>query len=260
MFGIIPRVLWERRIPPDERNRIQMIMRSLLLEGDGRVILIDNGAGNKYDQRFRDIYALEEDTLEGSLKKAGVHAEEITDVILTHLHFDHAGGSTDRKGEKVVPKFINATYHLQERHLKEARNPNLRERASFLAHNFEPLAASGQLKTYSGGGSIFPGVDLLVMNGHTAGQQLVKITGKEGSLVFCADLLPTVHHVRGPWVMAYDVQPLLSMREKEEFLREALQGEWQLFFEHDPEVNIASIHETEKGMSTCMHRPLAELF
>lgn len=260
MFGIIPRVLWERRIPPDDRNRIQVSMRSLLLEGDGRLILIDNGAGNKYGQRFRDIYALEGCLLEASLKKAGFSVEDVTDVILTHLHFDHAGGSTDRRGSRIIPKFKNAIYHLQQHHLEAARNPNIRERASFFAHNFEPLVATGQLKTHLGEGSIFPGVDLLVMNGHTAAQQLVKISGREGTIVFCADLLPTIHHLRGPWVMAYDVQPLITMKEKEMFLRKALEHQWQLFFEHDPEVTIASLHETEKGIATCMTRSLSEVF
>ena len=260
MFGIIPRVLWARRIPPDERNRIQMCMRSLLLEGDGRVIMIDTGAGNKYDARFRDIYALGENTLEPSLERAGFCADNVTDVILTHLHFDHAGGSTNRSGERIVPTFKNATYHLQLDHLEEARNPNVREQASFFSDNFEPLIASGQMKTHQGDGKIFPGVELLVMNGHTTAQQLVKISGQEGTVIFCADLLPTVHHLRGPWVMAYDVRPLITVEEKGKFLREAYDQGWQLFFEHDPEVAVASLHETERGITTCKPRSLRELF
>ncbi len=260
MFGIIPRVLWQRRISPDDRNRIQMTMRSLLLEGDGRLILIDNGAGNKYDRRFQDIYALEGCLLEDSLRKAGFGTDEVTDVILTHLHFDHAGGSTERSGTRIVPKFRNATYHLQQRHLEEAQNPNIREQASFFADNFEPLIAAGQLKTHLGESCIFPGVDLLVMNGHTTAQQLVKISGEAGTLVFCADLLPTVHHVRGSWIMAYDVQPLVTIQEKKSFLRKALRHQWQLFFEHDANVIIAGLCDTEKGIVADRFRPLGEIF
>lgn len=260
MFGIIPRVLWARRMPPDDRNRISMCMRSLLLEGDGHVILIDNGAGNKYDARFKDIFALEGCTLDDSLKKAGFVAEDVTDVILTHLHFDHAGGSTTYDGGRVVPKFKNATYHLQRGHLDSARTPNIRERASFLPDNFEPLAATGQLRTHQGEGQLYPGIDLMVVNGHTTAQQLVRISGKEGTVVFCADLLPTVHHLRAPWVMAYDVRPLTTVAEKAHFLDNALAEQWQLFFEHDPEVTVASLQETEKGIITSSHRRLEQLF
>lgn len=259
MFGIIPRTLWARRMPPDDRNRIQMCMRALLLEGDGRLILIDNGAGNKYDERFRDIYALEGDSLDTSLKKAGFSTDDITDVILTHLHFDHAGGSTIRVGSRIVPRFKNATYHLQQKHLEEAGCPNIRERASFFANNFEPLNIAGQLHTHGGEGSIFPGIHLIVVHGHTTAQQLVKITGKEGTIVFCADLLPTVHHLQGPWVMAYDVRPLITVKEKESFLRDAFAEQWQLFFEHDPDVAVASLSETDKGIITHRHRSLDEL-
>jgi glyoxylase-like metal-dependent hydrolase (beta-lactamase superfamily II) len=235
-------------------------MRSLLLEGDGRVILIDNGAGNKYDARFKDIFALEGCILNDSLRRAGFVAEDVTDVILTHLHFDHAGGSTTYDGERVVPKFKNAIYHLQQSHLESARTPNIRERASFLPDNFEPLAATGQLRTHQGEGQLFPGVDLMVVNGHTTAQQLVRISGKEGVVVFCADLLPTVHHLRAPWVMAYDVRPLTTVEEKAHFLNSALAGRWQLFFEHDPEVAVASLKETEQGIITSSPRRLEELF
>lgn len=260
MFGIIPRVLWARRMTPDDRNRISMCMRSLLLEGDRRVILIDNGAGNKYDARFKDIFALEGCTLDDSLQKAGFTAEDVTDVILTHLHFDHAGGSTTYDRGRVVPKFKNAIYHLQQDHLESARSPNIRERASFLPDNFEPLAATGQLRTHQGEGQLLPGVDLMVVNGHTTAQQLVRISGKEGTVVFCADLLPTIHHLRAPWVMAYDVRPLTTVVEKAHFLSSALTDRCQLFFEHDPEVTVASLQETEQGITISSPRRLEELF
>lgn len=260
MFGIIPKALWAGRIPPDDRNRIPMCMRSLLLEGDGRVILIDNGAGDKYDDRFREIYALEPCTLEASLASAGFSTDDVTDVILTHLHFDHAGGSTHQSSSKIVPRFKNATYHLQQMHLEEARVPNIRERASFIPENFEPIAANGQFQTHYGEGTVCPGVDLLVVNGHTTAQQLVKISGKQGTLVFCADLLPTMHHLRGPWIMAYDVRPLMTVKEKGAFLTRAHAQQWHLFFEHDPEVVVASLEETEKGITACLPRSLNELF
>ncbi len=259
MFGIIPRVLWAKRMVPDDRNRIHLYMRSLLLVGDGRVILIDTGAGNKYSKRFQNIYALSESTIDSSLGNAGYCADDITDVILTHLHFDHAGGSTEYRDSAIVPKFKNATYHLQYDHLESARHPNIRERASFFSDNFEPLATTGQLITHGEGAKIFPGIELLVVHGHTTSQQLVKISGKEGTLVFCADLLPTIHHLRGPWVMAYDIRPLVTVEEKDHFLREALKHQWQLFFEHDPDVSVASVCETPKGISTCSHRSLNEL-
>ena len=260
MFGIIPKALWARRMPPDHRNRIQMCMRSLLLEAKDRLILIDTGAGDKYDQRFRDIYALETSTLMESILQSGFHADDITDVILTHLHFDHAGGSTHDRGDHLVPTFPNAIYHLQYDHLLEARNPSIREQASFMSQNFEPLAATGQLKTHSGSQVLYPGVEVIVVHGHTTAQQLVKISGEQGTLLFCADLFPTIHHVRGPWIMAYDVRPLVTIKEKTKILHHADHQNWHLFFEHDPDVEVATVQETDGGFTTDSPRTLHELF
>jgi len=261
MFGIIPQNLWARRMPPDQSNRIRMCMRCLLLEGNDQLILIDTGAGDKYDQRFRDIYALETYPLTESIHQAGFHVDEITDVILTHLHFDHAGGSTQYCGDhRVVPTFPNAIYHLQCDHLSEARNPNVREHASFFPENFGPLLSTGQLATHSGSKILYPGIEVIVVNGHTTAQQLVKIIGEQGTLLFCADLLPTIHHLRGPWIMAYDVRPLVTITEKFNILNEAYHQNWHLFFEHDPDVEVASVQKTDGDFTTVMPRMLRELF
>ncbi len=262
MFGIVPKPLWQRRIAPDERNRIPLHMRCLLLEDDGRLILIDNGVGDKYDAKFQDIFAIDHDehTLHASLNDAGFSPDDVTDVILTHLHFDHAGGSTTRQGDRLVPAFPNATYHVQHTHLDWARQPNEREKASFLSENIEPLVASGQINRIDGAGAVFPGIEVMLVNGHTEAQQMVKITGPEGTLVFVADLLPTSHHLRAPWIMAYDVRPLVTLQEKKAFLDEALAGGWHLFFEHDPDVPLASLEQTERGIAAANPRPLDELF
>ena len=260
MFGIVPKALWERRMAPDIRNRITMHMRALLLEGEGRVILIDNGAGDKYGERFRDIFALEGCKLTRSLAEAGFSEADVTDVILTHLHFDHAGGSTIRQQDRIVARFPGARYHIQGAQLRSARQPNQREQASFLPENFEPLAAAGQLHEVSGSRSLLPGIEVFTINGHTDAQQIVKVSGPEGTLVFVADLLPTIHHLRGPWVMAYDIRPLVTLEEKRSFLTEALANDWQLFFEHDPSVVVAGLQQTDRGIQACNFRPLSELY
>ena len=262
MFGVIPKVLWGRRIEADARNRITLNMRCLLLEGAGRLILVDVGVGDKYDARFADMFAIDhsEFSLERGLRASGFAAEDITDVVLTHLHFDHAGGATVRMGDMLMPRFPNATYYVQRDHLRSARAPSERERASFLPENIDRLAASGQLQRIEGAGTLFPGIDIIVVHGHTEAQQLLKISGPEGTLVYVADLLPTVHHVRGPWIMAYDVRPLVTLAEKTCFLDEAVSGDYRLFFEHDPDVAIANVIGGERGITTDSPRTLEELF
>ncbi len=249
MFGIIPKPLWERRIPADGRNRIPLAMRCLLLEGDGRLVLIDNGVGDKYDAKFGDIYAVDQESseLHRSLAMAGFGADEITDVILTHLHFDHCGGSTVRDADgSLRVAFPNATFHVQRDHWDWAhRSP--REGASFLSENLDPLEASGQLQLVDGPGEVLPGIEALVMNGHTQGQQLLKISDAEQTLIFVADLIPTAAHIPPIWVMAYDIAPLDTLAEKTSFLEEAVQREWLLFFEHDTEVATAGIRKGTRG-------------
>jgi glyoxylase-like metal-dependent hydrolase (beta-lactamase superfamily II) len=238
MFGVVPKTLWEKRIPADERNRITLAMRCLLLVGDAKVILIDAGIGDKSDAKFAEIFGIdhEHSTLEGSLAQVGYAPEDVTDVILTHLHFDHCGGATRRDGERIVATFPNATYHVQSEHWEWAMQPNVRERASFLKENFEPLAtdATARLNLLDGGGEFAEGIELIVVNGHTRAMQLVKVFDDQSVLLFAADLVPTAAHVPLPWVMAYDVEPLRTIEEKERILGEAADKGWLLFLEHDP--------------------------
>ena len=249
MFGIVPKPLWERKIPADARNRIPLAMRCLLLEGDGRLVLIDNGLGDKYDAKFADIYAVDHASseLHRSLDAAGFGADEVTDVVLTHLHFDHCGGSTTRDADGGLRvAFPNATFHVQRSHWDWA-HASPREGASFLAENLEPLEASGQLRFVDGPGEVVPGVEATVVNGHTRGQQMLTIADADQTLVFAADLLPTAAHVPTLWVMAYDVAPLDTIAEKERFLDRAAAEGWTVFFEHDTEVATAKIRKTERG-------------
>ncbi len=249
MFGIVPKNLWERRIPADEENRIPLAMRCLLLRGHDRTILIDNGLGDKYDDKFERIFGVDQESHEllRSLKSVGVEPTDVTDVILTHLHFDHAGGSTtlDDAGNLVLT-FANAAHHVQRSHWAWAHE-SPREQASFLTENLDPLEASGQLNLLDGDETPFPGIRMIVVDGHTRGQQLPLISGEEGALLYAADLLPTTAHLPLLWIMAYDVEPLETLEEKRRVLDEAVNGEWTVFFEHDPEVATARIVETSRG-------------
>ncbi|MBI4161755.1 MAG: MBL fold metallo-hydrolase [Acidobacteria bacterium] len=252
MFGVVPRELWQRTNPPDERNRIEMAMRCLLVRGEGRNVLIDTGIGDKFAAREAEIYKIDHRqwTLAKALRERGLAPEDVTDVVLTHLHFDHAGGATARDGGRLRPAFPNARYHLQEENLKTASRPNLRERRSYLQENFVPLEEAGCLNLHRGEEEILPGIHLLPVSGHTDGQHLVRIEGSDGAAaVFCGDLIPTSSHVPIPWVMGYDLRPLVSMREKEELLSEAVRNDWVLVFEHDPRVAAARVERTEKGFS-----------
>ena len=260
MFGIIPKPLWERRIAPDGRNRIPLAMRCLLLEGDGRLVLIDNGLGDKYDAKFADIYDVdvESSELHRSLAAAGFGADEVTDVILTHLHFDHCGGSTVREADGGLRvAFPNATFHVQRSHWSWAHT-SPREGASFLSENLDPLETSGQLKLVDGPGEIVPGVEALVVNGHTRGQQLLKISDEETTLLYAADLLPTAAHVPLVWVMAYDVAPLDTIAEKEPILTQAARESWTVFFEHDTEAATGRIEHGARGFRAVDVAPVLE--
>ena len=262
MFGIVPKPLWSRRIAADDQNRIPLNMRCLLLEGQGRVILIDNGLGEKYDSKFAEIYAIDEEhpALGQSLRAAGFTEEDVTDVVLTHLHFDHCGGSTRRTESGALElAFPNARYHVQRAHWDWALDPNLREQASFLDENLGPLAESDQLSLLDGQMELFPGIELIPVNGHTESQQLVKVSDQEKTLVFVADLLPTTAHLRLPWIMAYDVRPLVTLQEKARFLEDAVEGGWHFFFEHDPDTAVATPHRTKRGIDVVDARTLDEL-
>lgn len=263
MFGIVPKPLWEQRIAPDDQNRISLHMRCLLLNGADRTILIDTGIGDTFDgTKYADIYAVNrsETRLATSLNDIGIAPDEITDVILTHLHFDHCGGSTRRVGDDDHEvAFENATFYVQRDHWEWATDPNPKEAGSFLARNIQPLAESGQLQLVDGRTEIVDAVEVLPVHGHTRAQQMVKIAGEASTLVYVGDLLPTTHHLPAAWTMAYDVEPLRTIEEKAEFLHEAARSGWDLFFEHDPDVAVASLEETEHGIEPIRPRPLSAL-
>ncbi|WP_420457486.1 MBL fold metallo-hydrolase [Rubrivirga sp.] len=259
MFGIVPRPLWERRIAPDDRNRIPLAMRCLLLRGHGRTILVDTGLGHKGDAKFQDIYGVDHahSTLVGSLAALGVRPGDVTDVVLTHLHFDHAGGATTRTatgdpesspGQALALTFPRAAHYVQRAQWAWAHE-SPREGASFLPENLDPLDASGRLVLLDGDDAPFPNVVLHVVDGHTRGQQLVRVTDGSRSLLHAADLVPTAAHVPLLWVMAYDVEPLKTIAEKEALLGQAAREGWRLAFEHDPEVASAGVAETDRGFA-----------
>ena len=262
MFGIVPKPLWSQRIEPDSQNRIPLNMRCLLLVGDDRVILVDTGIGDTFEgTKFQDLYAVDHtsNTLEDSLAEHGIGRGDVTDVILTHLHFDHCGGSTRQTGSGPTVTFPNATYHVQEQHWDWANEPTPKDQGSFLTNTFAPIKAAGQLHRVDGAGSLFPHIDVALVHGHTEAQQIVKIADETTTLVYVADLLPTTHHLRPTWTMAYDVRPLQTIDEKEDFLDRAERSEWKLFFEHDPDVAVGDLSRTDHGIEVVRQRSLDEL-
>ena len=257
MFGVVPKSIWNKINPADENNMCSWALRCLLIEDGNRLILVDNGMGDKQDAKFFSYYYLHGgDTLDKSLAKHGFHRDDITDVFLTHLHFDHCGGSIIREGDKLVPAFKNATYWSNEAHWEWALNPNDREKASFLKENIIPIKESGQLKFIPEipevkanlVGSFYGNLNILFVNGHTAAMMIPKIKYKDKTIVYMADLLPSQGHIPIPYIMAYDIYPLKSMNEKKTFLREALQNDYILFFEHDPQYECCTLHQTERGI------------
>jgi len=240
MFGSVPKALWNRTNPADEKNRIRLAMRCLLLEGEGRRILVDDGVGDKFSPRFGEIFRIEgEHTLERSLAALDLGPEDVTDVVLTHLHFDHAGGSTRRSGDGLVPRLPRARYYVQRRNWENAVAPNPRERASYLPENFVPLHEAGVLTLWDGAQQPWPGFELFTADGHTRGQQLVRVSGGGETLYFVADLIPTASHVRIPFVMGYDVAAIETMAEKRALLERAARENAWICLEHDPEVALA---------------------
>lgn len=240
MFGSVPKPLWSRLNPPDERNRIRLAMRCLLLEGHGRRVLVDVGLGEKFDAKLRDIYRVEDEPrLETSLAAAGFAPGDVTDVVLTHLHFDHAGGSTARRGDRLVPRLPNARWYVQRRNWDNAHAPNPRERASYMPVNYDPLREAGVLELWEGPVRPWPGVEILTAEGHTRGQQLVRVEGGGSVAYFVADLIPTASHVRIPFVMGYDMAAIETMAEKRDLLARAAAERAWIVLEHDPETAMA---------------------
>jgi glyoxylase-like metal-dependent hydrolase (beta-lactamase superfamily II) len=260
MFGIVPKPLWERKIAADELNRIPLKARCLLLEGNGKLILIDNGIGDKYNEKFASIYALDDETenLNASLKSLGFSKDDVTDVVLTHLHFDHCGGSTVLENGKLEVAFKNAVFHVQEAHWNWARKGNVREKASFFDENLDPLASSGQLNLVEGTFDLFPGVEVIPVDGHTKAMQLVRVHDSTQSILFTADLLPTHAHLSPAWNMGYDLWPLTTIDEKARLLERAVRHGWHLFFEHDPVVSLCNVVSGSKGIEIAHPRPLTD--
>ena len=249
MFGIIPKPLWAKTNPPDERNRIELAARALLIVGNGRNILVDNGNGPKFTEKQIDIYRLDMSRYElhRSLQNYRLKAGDITDVILTHLHFDHAGGSTYRENGELKPTFHNAKYYVQKAHWQQAMNPTVKDRGSFMPDDYMPLEQNGLLEFVEGEFEIFPGISLVLVNGHTTAQQLPKISDGKRTVLYCCDLFPTTSHIPLPYIMAYDLRPLTTLEEKKKILNSACEEEWILFFEHDPVTVAGMVGRSEKG-------------
>lgn len=261
MFGVVPKAMWSKLNPADENNMCTWAMRCLLIEEGNKLILVDTGIGNKQSEKFFSYYYLHgEDTLDTSLYKLGFNKDDITDVVLTHLHFDHCGGSIEKLDDKLVPTFKNATYWSNEYHWKWATEPNDREKASFLKENILPIKESGQLQfvndnwEMSSGeiattdSTIIPQLSFKIVKGHTGAMMLPQINYNGKTVMFMADLLPSVAHIPIPYVMAYDMFPLTTLNEKKSFLKEALENEYVLFFEHDRSVECCTLQMTEKGI------------
>ena len=251
MFGVVPKSIWNRTNPADSNNLCTWAMRCLLIEDGKRLILIDNGIGTKQDEKFFSHYFLSgEETLEKSLHQLGFSTDDITDMFLSHLHFDHCGGSItwnkDRTGYE--PAFKNATYWSNERHWKWATIPNSREKASFLKENIIPMQESGQLKFTEEGTELFPGFKVHYANGHTDAMMIPRIRYKDKTIVYMADLLPSTGHIPLPYVMAYDTKPLVTLEEKAVFMKQAAEEEYILFLEHDPVNECCTVQATEKGV------------
>ncbi len=251
MFGVVPKTLWSRTNPADENNLCTWAMRCLLVEDGDKLILIDTGIGNKQDEKFFSHYYLHGDaTLDKSLTALGFHRDDITDVFLTHLHFDHVGGAVVRDNEKLSPAFKNATYWSNQQHWDWATNPNDREKASFLKENILPIQESGQLKFVSteDGVKFSDNFNVRFVYGHTDAMMLPLIDYKDKKILYMADLLPSTGHIPLPYVMAYDMFPLTTLHEKKLFLTEAAEKEYILYLEHDPVNECCTLKNTEKGI------------
>ena len=262
MFGVVPKAIWNKQNPADENNMIKLAMRCLLVEDGNRLILIDNGIGNKQDDKFFSHYFLHgDDSLEKSLNKKGFSFGDVTDMVLTHLHFDHCGGSIKWNNDhtKFETTFPNASYWIAEDHWNEMLAPNPREKASFLKENIFPIQESGQLKLLKHGEKIHDAIDIIYSNGHSQSMMhpVINYSGKK--VIYLADMIPTQAHIPVPYVMGYDVRPLETMSEKSSILKEAADKNHVLFFEHDPFSEACLVEQTEKGIRKKMDVKMEEM-
>ncbi|BDB52276.1 MBL fold metallo-hydrolase [Flavobacterium ammonificans] len=256
MFGVVPKTIWNKTNPADDNNLIDIAARCLLIEDGNRLILIDTGMGNKQSEKFYGYYSLwGNHSIDKSLAKYGFHRDDITDVFMTHLHFDHCGGSIQWNKDKTgyEPAFKNATFWSNENHWQWATEPNVREKASFLKENIIPMQESGQLRFIQRPESDFLsksdlGFGILFVDGHTEKQMIPHIQYQDKTIVFCADLLATAGHIPIPYVMGYDTRPLLTMPEKTKFMNMAAENNFYLFLEHDAHNEIITVEKTEKGV------------
>jgi glyoxylase-like metal-dependent hydrolase (beta-lactamase superfamily II) len=252
MFGVIPKVLWSKAYHPgDELSRIPLAARLLLVQWDNHNLLIDTGNGTKLSDKLCKIYNIDKEkaSVETALSKLNINTEAISEVILTHLHFDHAGGATKYDNGKPVPTFPNAKYYVQKEQFEWAKAPSVKDRASFMPENFMPLQTAGQLELVDGEAELFPGISVIPLYGHTAGMQLVKISDGGETLLYCADLFPTAAHIPIPYVMAYDNYPMTTIEEKKKILPQAYEEKWTLFFEHDVFTQTGKVQSNERGFS-----------
>ncbi len=246
MFGVVPRTLWEKKLPPDGRNRIAMSMNVLLVRAGGKNLLLDTGAGDKEDDKFHRIYGLQASSLVPGLAALGLTPEDIHVVVNTHLHFDHAGGNTLRTLEgRIIPAFPKARYLVQRQEFEDAMDANERNRASYFPDNYKPLADSGQMEFLTGEAEIIEGVRAIPLPGHTLGMQGLFLESRGQRALYLADCVPTHHHVPLPWIMAYDLYPMTTLETKKRLLPQAAREGWTLFFEHDPEVSAGRIEELQ---------------
>ena len=248
MFGIIPKPVWEKKVSADELNRVNMVTRSLLLVSDEKKILVDTGNGTKWEEKYKQIYDINTDqyNIEKSLGKYGFSSEQITDVICTHMHFDHIGGNTKIKSGEVVPTFPNAKYWISEENWKLANHPSQKDAGSFIEHDWKVLAENQMIEIIDGREPFIEGIDTIVTHGHTPGLLHPIVSDGSNKLFYGADIFPMVAHIPIPWVMAYDVQPVVTMEEKQKLLQKMEQEDWILFFEHDPHVQACTVHKDGK--------------
>ena len=248
MFGIIPKPVWEKKVPADQLNRVNMVTRSLLLVSDEKKILIDTGNGTKWETKYKQIYNINTDqyNIEKSLGKYGFSSEQITDVVCTHMHFDHIGGNTKIKSGKMVPTFPNAKYWISQENWKLANHPSQKDAGSFIEHDWKVLAENQMIEIIDGREPFIEGMETFVTHGHTPGLLHPVVSDGSNKLFYGADIFPMAAHIPIPWVMAYDVQPVVTMEEKQKLLQKMELEDWILFFEHDPHIQACTVHKDGK--------------